>query len=261
VKLACQESLVSADTFADKVVMLADYGFDGIEVWGSTLRDRLEVIREATVGRIPVSTVCSGFRGCFLSPERDTRDIAVSDMKELLAMAGDLGAKGVIFVPLFGPPQLPDLSPLADPIALEKDLFVRLIEEMVPAAERAGTYLLLEPLNRYETHLINTLAQAQEIIDRVGSPTVKIMADFFHMSIEERDIPAAIGAAGPHIGHVHLADSTRECPGYGHTNFLMGFAALREAGFNGYMAFECKVPGDPAVELPKAVKYLRDQMA
>lgn len=258
-KIACQESLVTASTFQDKVSMLADYGFDGVEVWGSTLKDRMPIVREAA-SRLPISTVCSGYRGTFMSPDKGERDLAVGDMKDLLAMAGDLGARGVIFVPLFGPPQLPDLSPIADPLALEKDLLARLCEEMVPAAERAGVLLLLEPLNRYETHMINSLAQAQEILDRVRSPRLKIMADFFHMSIEERSTPASIRQFGPSIGHVHLADNTRELPGIGETDFRSGFAALREVGFEGYMALECKVPGDPAVELPKAVRFLRDQM-
>jgi sugar phosphate isomerase/epimerase len=260
VKIACQESLVTGATFADKVAKLADYGFEGVEVWGSTLRDRVDIVQKATAGRIPVSTICSGYRGCFMSPDKAERDLATSDMKDLLKMAGDLGAKGVIFVPLFGPPQLPDLTPLGDPISLEKDLLCKLLEDMAPVAEQAGVFLLLEPLNRYETHMINTLAQGTEILDRVGHPNVKMMADLFHMSVEERDIPGAIRAAGSRVQHVHLADSTREVPCTGHTDFRSAFAALREVGFDGYMAFECKVPGDPAEWLPKSVKYLREQM-
>jgi sugar phosphate isomerase/epimerase len=259
VKIACQESLVTGESFAEKVAKLADFGFEGIEVWGSTVRDRVEIIKKATGSRLPVSTVCSGYRGCFLSADKAERDLAVSDMKELLPIAGDLGAKGVIFVPLFGPPQVPDLGPLYDPVSLEKEMLVRLVQEMAPSAESAGVYLLLEPLNRYETHLINRLEQAQEIIERAGHPSVKIMADFFHMGIEERDTPAAIRAAGSLIGHVHLADNTRELPGFGGTDFQAGFAALKEVGFDGYMALECKVPGDPHVELPKAVEFLKSQ--
>lgn len=258
-KIACQESLVNASSFAEKVSMLADYGFDGVEVWGSTLKERMPLVKEAS-SRLPISTICSGYRGNFLSPDRAERDLAVGDMKDLLLMAGELGAKGVIFVPIFGPPQMPDLSPLQDAIAVEKDMLCRLIEDMAPTAERAGVFLLLEPLNRYETHLLKSLDDAQEILDRVKHPNLKIMADFFHMSIEERSTPESIRKHGPNIGHVHLADNTRETPGVGETDFRSGFAALSEVGFDGYMAFECKVPGDPAMELPKAVRFLRAQM-
>ena len=90
--------------------------------------------------------------------------------------------------------------------------------------------------------------------------SVRIMADFFHMSIEERDIPASIREAGSAIQHVHLADSTRLLPGYGHTDFRSGFSALKEIGFDRYMALECGIPGKPEEELPKAVTYLRSCM-
>ncbi len=80
------------------------------------------------------------------------------------------------------------------------------------------------------------------------------------MSIEEADIPKSIREAGNWIAHVHLADSTRLLPGYGHTDFKSGFAALKEVGFANYMALECGIPGDPAVELPKCAQYLRQFM-
>ena len=69
------------------------------------------------------------------------------------------------------------------------------------------------------------------------------MADFFHMSIEERDIAASIADAGDWIAHVHLADSTRELPGYGHTDFESGFAALKETGFDKFMSLELRHSG------------------
>jgi sugar phosphate isomerase/epimerase len=83
------------------------------------------------------------------------------------------------------------------------------------------------------------------------------MADFFHMSLEERNIPESIEAAGEYIRHVHLADSTRELPGYGHTDFADGFAALRRIGYRDYMALECRVPGPGEVELPKSATYMK----
>ncbi|MEM2936505.1 MAG: sugar phosphate isomerase/epimerase, partial [Candidatus Bathyarchaeia archaeon] len=91
----------------------------------------------------------------------------------------------------------------------------------------------------------------------VGREHVKIMADFFHMSIEEADIPASIKKAADYIVHVHLADSNRLLPGHGHTDFKRGFAALKKIGYRNFMALECGIPGDPEIELPKCVKYLK----
>lgn len=168
---------------------------------------------------------------------------------------------GLIMVPIFGGPRIPDLSPLANAIDLEKDLFTKLCEEWGQTAAKAGTCLLIEPLNRYETHLIRTLQDGVDICERVGNPHVKIMADFFHMSIEEQNISAAIRSAGRHIVHVHLADSNRQMPGLGHTDFKAGFAALKEIGYTGYMALECGNP-DPNKQngLARSASYLKMQM-
>lgn len=260
-KIACQEGMAPGATLQEKVANLEKFGYEGLEVWGRGLPDRVDEIRTALAGtRIRLSSICAGFSGCPLDADKSQRDIAITDTKAILKAAGELGAVGMIFVPIFGGPRIPDLSPLADPIKLEKDLLVALGSELGETARAAGTLLLLEPLNRYETHLLKRLEDGVEIAKRIGNPHVKIMADFFHMSIEERDIPASIRAAGDWIQHVHLADSTRLLPGYGHTDFRSGFAALKEIGFDKYMALECGIPGDPMIELPKCAEYLKSCM-
>ena len=70
----------------------------------------------------------------------------------------------------------------------------------------------------------------------------------------------SIAKAGDWIAHVHLADSIRWLPGYGHTDFAAAFAALKKIKFDGFMALECRVPGDPAIELPKCAKLLKKAM-
>jgi sugar phosphate isomerase/epimerase len=81
------------------------------------------------------------------------------------------------------------------------------------------------------------------------------------MSIEEANIADSIRMAGKHIAHVHLADSTRQLPGYGHTDFKAGFAALRDIGYDKYMALECGNPdSDKQAGLKKSAEYLKAQM-
>ena len=108
---------------------------------------------------------------------------------------------------------------------------MELLREAGESAAREGTNILVEPLNRYETHLANTLADGAAICAAADHPNVNIMADFFHMSIEEADIAASIRGAAQYVKHVHLADSNRTEPGTGHTEFRSGFAALQEIGF------------------------------
>ena len=80
---------------------------------------------------------------------------------------------------------------------------------------------------------------------------------FFHLAIEEVDIAQSIIDAGKWIRHVHLGDSNRLAPGYGHTDWKAGLGALSKIGFNGYMNLECGVPGPYDVVLPEVAEYLR----
>lgn len=261
-KLACQEGLAVGKTLGEKLDHLAEAGYEGIEFWGAELWERVDEIKTATANHpVKPASICAGFRGCPLDATKKERDLASADMHRLLETAGELGMVGLIMVPIFGSPRIPDLSPLAPAVQLEKDLMVKLCEEWAATAEKANTYLLIEPLNRYETHLLKTLQDGVEICERVGHPNIKIMADFFHMSIEEQSIPDSIRKAGKHIAHVHLADSTRLLPGYGHTDFKSGFAALKEIGFDKYMALECGNPdSDKQAGLKKSADYIKAQM-
>ncbi len=259
-KLACQEGLVPGTTLKEKCENLAAWGYKGIEFGGGGLAERVgEVNAACDAAGIRACSICSGYPGVLLSDRADERKMAVDGIKELFKVAADIGAVGVIAVPLFGGPKLPDLSPLMGVLEAETQLLIKLCEQLAPAAEDAGVCLLLEPLNRYETHLINRLEQAVAICEAVPSPGIQLMADFFHMSIEERDIPSAIKGAGAFVKHVHLAESTRLFPNpeYGHTDFKAGFTALKEASFKNYMAIECIPTGkDRATELKATAAYL-----
>jgi sugar phosphate isomerase/epimerase len=260
-KLAIQEGLIPGRCLAEKLDVAASCGFEGVEIGGAGLLERADEVVKGIEGHpVAISTICAGFRGCPLGSAKAERDLAFDDMKKLLQLGGEIGAVGLIFVPVFGPPRLPDLSPWKRAETMELDLLVELLGPMAVTAQKAGCLLLLEPLNRYETHLVKRLNDAVAVVKRVRSKGLAVMADFFHMSIEEDDIPAAIRKAGKHIRHVHLADSQRQQPGTGHTAFRAGFKALRESGFSDYMALECGVRGKPAVALPECVQFLKSQL-
>jgi sugar phosphate isomerase/epimerase len=257
-KLACQENLVNGSSLKEKVVKLEQFGFDGVELWGSGLKERLSEVKEAFKGRtIKISTICAGYGGCLLDPDKKERERAINDIKELLSLSGELNAVGLIVVPVFGPPRLPDLSPLMSVKELEKKLLVELLNELGDYAYIQGTYVLLEPLNRYETHFIKSLQDGKEVLELTHNKGLKLMADFFHMSIEEANISESILENGSLIAHIHLADSNRLLPGMGHTDFSTPFKILKGKGYTNYMALECGIPGDSDELLPKTVKFLR----
>jgi sugar phosphate isomerase/epimerase len=118
--------------------------------------------------------------------------------------------------------------------------------------------LLYEPLNRYETNLINTIDDGLAFLRRLQTSNVKLMADLFHMNIEEANIGDAIRAGGKHIGHVHFADSNRRPAGLGHIDFNEVVAALREIGYDGYLAAEALPYPNPEAAARQTVKRFRE---
>lgn len=105
-------------------------------------------------------------------------------------------------------------------------------------ARQFGVPLIYEPLNRYETNLVNTVADGVQLLQSLSTKNVKLLADLFHMNIEEADLPAAIRAGGPHIGHVHFVDSNRRPAGCGHMDYGPIAAALHDIGYAGYASAE-----------------------
>jgi len=259
--LAVQEGLLPGRSLLEKVDNAAKYGFDGVELGGGWLLDRPDEVQRAfDRHHVRLSSICSGYKGCLLDPVKAEREKAVADMKRLLQIGGELGATGLIFVPLFGGPRIADLSPYKNAVELEHELLAEILQGLADTAEKTKCLLLLEPLNRYEAHLLNRLEQAVAVAKRVKRKGLAILADLFHMAIEEDDLAASLRAAGKLIQHVHLADSQRLQPGTGHTDFRSAFRALSDCGFSGYMALECGLRGPAALALPACVKFMRKQL-
>jgi sugar phosphate isomerase/epimerase len=133
------------------------------------------------------------------------------------------------------------------------------LEQLGPRAQAQGVPFLYEFLNRYETNLFNRVADSLEFLKTLRTQNVRLLCDLFHMNIEEADIPAALRLAGPMIGHVHFADSNRRAIGWGHTDMKPVMAALREAGYTGYLSaevFALPDSGGAARQTIKAFKQL-----
>jgi D-psicose/D-tagatose/L-ribulose 3-epimerase len=118
------------------------------------------------------------------------------------------------------------------------DRLVDALQPVVAHAEDAGVGLGIEPLNRYETSLINTVAQALEIVERLDSPACGVALDTFHLNIEEKDPVAAIRAAGSRIAHVQVCGNDRGAPGSDHIDWAGTLEALGEAGYAGPLCIE-----------------------
>ena len=125
------------------------------------------------------------------------------------------------------------------------------------AAEIHGVPFIYEPLNRYETNFFNRLGDASRFLDEHQLGNVVLLADLYHMNIEERDLPAAIREAGRHIGHVHFADSNRQAMGFGHTDPVPIIAALGDVGYTGYLSAEILPLPDPETAAKQTIASIR----
>ncbi len=251
------------ERFAEKLAALGKWGYDGVELNGRQLRERLPEVKAALAeSPIKASTVCGGLPNSFTSPDRAVRRENVEAARGLLQCAAEVRARGIIFVPRFNRTEgVPDLSPLYSGNELERRLLVAVIRPLAQEAADLGVCLILEPLNRYEARFPKDLAEGVSICEEVDSAGLRLMGDFFHMSIEEADIAASLRAAAKYLVHVHLADSNRLVPGRGHTQFGEPFRALREIGFQGYGALECGVPEPRGETLAETARFVREQWA
>ena len=155
-KLSCQEDMIPGATLAEKVSVLEDLGIQGIEITDGVVRDRAKEIELALSGKnVALSTICikpsSRYTNILglLDSDASERTRTIREIKALVDVAAGLGAVGVIIVPIFGKPRIPDLSPIFDPLELEERLAVSLLQDLAEYAEKAGTLILLEPVHRF----------------------------------------------------------------------------------------------------------------
>ena len=130
--------------------------------------------------------------------------------------------------------------------AEEYALFVAAVRQVAERAQEYGLRLVMEVLNRYEAHILNTAVEAVQFVADVGAGNVGILLDAYHMNIEESNPVEALRQVGDRLWLYHAADSNRQGIGRGHTDFNGQLAALGEIGYQGPVILECTAPGpDP----------------
>lgn len=226
------------DDLETSMTKAAALGFDAIELFTPSA-DTISSSRLVELTRrfgLAVAAVGTGagkvLHGLTLTdPDPQIRANAVSFITDMMSFGATVGAPAIIgsmqgnVAP--GIQKAQALHWLADGLTT-LDL----------VAQKLGVSLIYEPLNRYETNLINELQAGVDFIRSLGTKQVVLLADLFHMNIEEVSLADSIRAAGSHIGHVHFADSNRRPIGLGHTSMDSVAAALREIGYTGYISAE-----------------------
>ena len=223
---------------------LARLGYDAVEVEGEPEGHDANRIRKlAEDAGLTVDSVCPNFtEGRDLShPDPEVRRGAIAYLRDVSEFAAEVGAPLLIIAPT----AYARITPIADPL----DEWLWAVEGMRLAGDHASSLsvgLTLECWNRYGTYMLNRLEQGARMWRETGLTNGGIMADTFHMNIEERSISGSILAHRDLLNHVHLSDSNRLAPGLGHVDFAEVLQALSEVGYGGSLAFEL-IPSLPNV--------------
>lgn len=248
-KTAAQEQLLPGKSLQEKWEFAQNAGYDAIELRAKGdfhFASRLPELKQALKDGVVMPTVCVEMLHFFGAFDDELRRDALAQMKSQLTVIAEIGGLGAQTPASYGmfSRRLPPFEP---PRTEEQDREVLLsgLAELGEHARKEGVTLFLEPLNRYEDHMVNRLEQAADLIRETGLDSIKIGIDSYHMNIEESDPAASILANADCIGHAQVSDSNRFQPGAGHLDWPAWLGALHTIGYDGYLAAECRLTGDP----------------
>ncbi len=260
-RLAIQEHLLPGRTAQQRCDQARRAGLAGIEVLADGLTERVPELAEALAATgLAAAAVSLGRADGYLAPNMADRECAVGRLRQAMADAVDLGAGHVVFVPHYGPPRMPDLRPYRAPIELDAEMMVWLLRTVCDLAYALGVELNILPVNHYETYFINRLEQAVVFRHKVKDhPHIKLAANLFHMALEEHSPVTALRDHAADLGYVQLADTNNRLPGEGLADFGAVFAALRVAGYQGWvtLASDTLEPPQVMAGLPACLETLR----
>jgi sugar phosphate isomerase/epimerase len=259
--LSTQPAQFQAATFKGNLEtnleLIASLGYDGVElaIRDPKLVDLDDLVRLVYQENLSVPAIGTGQAWgeeslSFTDPDPAIRRAAIERIKSHIPVASCFQA--VIIIGL--------VRGIVKPSVGQEKAMDWLVEALRECSEAARPYdirLALEPINRYETTLINTVAQGLALIERVGAANFGLLLDTFHMNIEEPIIEESIRLSGDRVFHFHVADSNRWYPGAGHLNFKSILKALFATGYQGYVSGEFMPKPDASIAARQSIATLR----
>jgi len=252
---------------------LQKYGYDGVELVGEPQRYDIQEVKG----------LCQEFGLSVLSvlgwsifplerdlahPDPQMRQKALNYAAECVDLAVAVGAPIVVVIPASAGRtspigQLDSEKAWKEAVVREWGYAVESVRKAATYAGQKGVLLAIEPINRYESFLVNSTAQGLRLVQEVNSSVVRLHLDTFHMNIEDRDPAEAIREAGSLLVNMHVSDSQRGPVGHGHTDFAAIMKALKEIDYQGALAMEPLPPEPNALLAVRMEEYehLRDAYA
>jgi len=216
----------------------AELGYDAVELFAPgpdavSQAELSSLLKAHSLGLAAVGTGAGWLKHklSLTSPDVETRTRAKEFIRSMMFFGAQHGAPAII-----GSMQ----GRFGDGVSKEQalDWLKAALNDLGEYARRLNVLLIYEPLNRYETNLVTTQAAGVSLMESLQTDNVRLLADLFHMNIEEIDIASGLKDGGRWIGHVHFVDSNRRPAGCGHMNYTPIIAALRAINYQGYLSAE-----------------------
>lgn len=216
-----------------------EMGFDSIEIYleDLSLMDLKRIKAELKALELGCSILCASGPARDISSEDSAVQKGGIEYIELcIQAASELGSK-IVAGPFYS--AVGALRPYSDEDRKRQwDRSAGNLKKVADSAQSHGVVLALEPINRFETDLINTTDSVLRMVNDVNSPHVQVQIDTFHMNIEERNIGKAIRKVGKNLAHFHACENDRGTPGTGLVPWQEIKTALEEIGYDGYLVIE-----------------------
>lgn len=245
----------SSESF-DLLLKVKDMGYDMLEV---AIEDRNLIDFKQLKAAAQEIGLELGVSGAF-GPNRDISSDDPEVRAEGLAYIIDcLELANFLESPVFGGPVYSAVGKARllteEQKQQERNWCLENLEKAISVAEKQGVIIGFEPLNRFESDMVNTVDQALTYIDAFNSPFLKVQLDTFHNNIEEKDIPTAIRKLGNKLCHVQGNESDRGTPGTGNVDWMGIRDALVEIDYQGAIVIETF--GAPSKEMARAASIWR----
>lgn len=222
---------------------IKELGYDGVDLFvrepaSEATTQAMKGLREYGLGVGAIMPAALAREGLFLGDaKKEVRDEAVRRIGEIVQLAAQCG--GMVSLGL-----VRGSRSAGETDAELLDRFLDSSEKLLKISEPLGVPLVIEPINRYEINTLNSLKETGEFIRGVGLPLF-IMADTFHMNIEDVDLEETMRENLPLVKHIHFVDSNRRAPSMGHLDLASMYRMLEREGYSGYLCLETLPLPDP----------------
>lgn len=262
-KIAIREALLPGETVHARLALARELGFTGVEFAADQLDERIDAIDEALRAHdLAASGLHMGETDGWVSADIGRRRRANDLLREALACALDLEADYVTFAPQIGASDMPDLTPFASPMDLQKEMLIWLLRGFSDLADAMDTRLALLPLHSGKTAFLTRLEQADLFCREVDQhPMITIGASICEMALEEADLLDCLESRLERISVIYLADSDLRLPGSGMLPFPEIGPALRRLDYRGWLVIDGRLSNterEGSNELAACLDFLRD---